>query len=94
MTEAVGTAALFTAFISVGVLLATKFKCMYDNGSCKCGVTESPIIDSQEVDVKSVRANGHDFIYVSKSHRDEDEMSELETVSIRPNPTNGNLFID
>jgi hypothetical protein len=64
----IGLTAALTAIISVGVLLASKFKCLYENGSCKCGITENPISDTQDIKLDSIKSNGIDLVYVSKNN--------------------------
>jgi hypothetical protein len=54
-------------FIAVGVILATKFKCLFNTGFCKLGCIDTPLAEQHEVEIKKENINGVEVAYVSKN---------------------------
>jgi hypothetical protein len=53
--------------IAVAVILATKFKCLFDSGFCKLGCIDTPLAEQHEVELKKENINGVEVAYVSKN---------------------------
>ena len=81
MAEGAVLASVLTAGVGVLVILASKFKCMYDNGDCKCGCTENPITKTDDITVDKISANGHDFIYISQTLHETSSDSDSDNES-------------
>ena len=69
--EASVLATLITGGLGVAAIIASKFKCLCHCVDCRChsfkfGFLDSPIVDTHEVKVKRITANGNALVFVSK----------------------------
>ena len=66
-------ATVVTGGIGIAALCISRFKCLVNcTGccqfeSCKFGFLDNAIVDTHEVEFKTIVANGNDLIYVSKN---------------------------